>query len=627
MFSASGELSSVLGWTMVHLFWVIFVVYLIHRFIQFLLRRSDDRVRYIAALGMLLIVAGISLGLLVLPWVVREDLRLSRPFYWVGQWMGLGVIDVASVADGQLYHRYFSVQDRWWMRLIADYLEPVISWLGVIWIVGLVWHFIPWIRDFLFLIRLVSRSRACEVDLSDRAFDGIRGIVSGRIYPVRETSEVDGPCVTGWWKPVILLPLGLITQIRPDQLMCILSHELAHIRRCDFVINLFQTVVEACLFFHPCVKWLSNEIRILREACCDDIAIQAVGSSRRFAESLIAIEKLRPNPAFALGMSDASVPSRVHRLILLQGQKPQSGYRRFVTLFVSLVMLLMISAVPVTNLARDYQDQVRVAQQGMSRLILSELGLRRDNPELSRVLQTAALNIHSYRQVDHSLLIPLVRVASRGGLEDQILVARSPRILDEKSAKQASAAQPIFPAEHQIASLASEIFTQALLMPPGQERDQWTRAAIVLGAQEGFQVLPRLRLLIQHVRFGELVGCTQQVEKRLRRWVSIASYFQSVGFKQVEETQTQPPERLVELLDRFTYPYTVRWQIITSATRQLSADSPWRKILIERLRATGRQPDQQLVRLLENATKDSLTQSRTSNLARVVSRTKSTPAD
>lgn len=629
MFSASGELSSILGWTMVHLLWVILVLYLIHRFIQFLLRRSDARIRYIAACGMLFIVAGVSAGLLSLPWVVKEDLGLSRPLYWFGQWTSLGVINMDSVNAGKSYHHYFSVQDRWWMRTIADYLEPVISWLGVIWIVGLVWHLIPSIRDLFILARLVSKSRACNIDLSDQAYEGIRGIVSGRIYPVRETPEVDGPCVTGWWKPVILLPVGLITQIRPDQLMCILSHELAHIRRCDFVINLFQTFVEAFLFFHPCVKWLSNEIRILREACCDDIAIEAVGSSRRFAESLIAIENLRPNPTFALGMSDASVPSRVHRLILLQRQKPESGYRRFITLFVSLVMLLMISAVPATNLARDYQDQVRVAHQGMSRLILSELGLRRDNPQLWPALQASARNIQSYRQVDHSVLIPLVQVAARGGLEDQILTARFTTAAPTDTRLPGDSSDRRFPAENQIASLASEIFAHALLMPPGEQRDQWTRAAIVLGAQEGWQMLPRLRLMIQHVRFAELTGCTETIANRFRRWGAIASYFQSAGSELIKDSEGQHPQRFVELLERFTYPPTIRQQIVTMACQQLPEGSRFRSLMIDQLRSTGRQTDLKLAELLEKRVTDSVSVTSTLGFhpARIVSRLKSANPD
>lgn len=597
MFSASGKLSSVIGWTMVHLLLVILVLYLIHRLMQLLLRRSDVRVRYIAACGILFIMAGVSASFLILPWVIRAEIGLLRPLYWVQQWIGPGMIDIDSAGVRGSYHQYFLIQDRWRMRAIAAYLEPAFSWLGVIWISGVVWQIAPLIRDLVVLARLVKRSRACSIDLSDKTYEKIWGIVAGRTYPVRETPEVDGPCVTGWWKPVILLPLGLVTQVRPDQLMCILSHELAHIRRHDFAINLIQTFVEAFLFFHPCVKWLSNEIRILREACCDDIAIEAVGSSRRFAESLIAIEKLRPNAEFALGMSDSSVPSRVHRLILLQGQKPQSGYRRFATLFVSLIMLLMISAVPVTNWARDYQDQVRVAHLGMSRLILSELGLRRDNPELWSALQSCARQIHYYRQVDRSVLIPLVQAASGGGMEDQVLRARLSQMLDQENTEDASA-KPIFPTEHQIAALASSIFAQALTMPRGEERDQWTRAAIVLGAQEGWEVFPQLRLMIRHVRFGELAGCTEDVTDQFRKWGSIALYFQSVGYQKIKDAELLSPQRLVELLDRFTYPYTIRFQVVVLASQRLPPDSPFRSIILRRLEATGRQVDQQLARLM-----------------------------
>jgi hypothetical protein len=104
--------------------------------------------------------------------------------------------------------------------------------------------------------------------------------------------------------------------------------------------------------------------------------------------------------------------------------------------------------------------------------------------------------------------------------------------------------------------------------------------------------------MIQHVRFGELAGCTEEVADQFRQWGSVASYFQSVGSQEIKEAETRSPERLVELLDRFTYPYTIRFQIVGLASQRLPPNSPFRSIILKRLRATGRQVDQQLARLM-----------------------------
>ena len=87
---------------------------------------------------------------------------------------------------------------------------------------------------------------------------------------------VDVPSVIGTIRPVVLLPVAALTNLTPDQIEALLAHELAHIRRRDYAMNLAQTVAEALLFFHPAVWWMSARIREEREHCCDDVAVERV---------------------------------------------------------------------------------------------------------------------------------------------------------------------------------------------------------------------------------------------------------------------------------------------------------------------------------------------------------------
>src|SRR6185369_6619146 len=110
--------------------------------------------------------------------------------------------------------------------------------------------------------------------------------------------------------------VSLISGFTPDQLRAILAHELAHIRRHDFVVNILQRCVESILFYHPAVWWLSKRIRAEREHCCDDIAIGLCGSRKIYAAALIELERARqPRPILVVAAADDAVLQRFRRVL------------------------------------------------------------------------------------------------------------------------------------------------------------------------------------------------------------------------------------------------------------------------------------------------------------------------
>ena len=140
---------------------------------------------------------------------------------------------------------------------------------------------------------------------------GLRGPI-----PLLAHVRLDSPVVVGWLRPVVLLPVSLISGFTLDQLRAILAHELAHIRRHDFVVNILQRCVESILFYHPAVWWISKRIRAEREHCCDDIAIRLCGSRKIYAEALIELERARqPRPALAVAAADGAVLQRFRRVL------------------------------------------------------------------------------------------------------------------------------------------------------------------------------------------------------------------------------------------------------------------------------------------------------------------------
>src|SRR5689334_9003980 len=118
---------------------------------------------------------------------------------------------------------------------------------------------------------------------------------------------VDVPSVVGWLKPAILLPVSSLSGLTAEQLEMVLAHELAHIRRHDFLINAMQSVIETLLFYHPAVWYLSRQIRIERENCCDDLAVSVCGDAILYARALAQLEELRATPLLAVAATGGSL--------------------------------------------------------------------------------------------------------------------------------------------------------------------------------------------------------------------------------------------------------------------------------------------------------------------------------
>lgn len=130
------------------------------------------------------------------------------------------------------------------------------------------------------------------------------------------SQHVDAPVVLGWLRPVILLPLAALTALPPDHLRALLAHELGHVRRLDYLVNVLQSSVEALLFYHPAVHWVSRCIRVEREHCCDDIAVQLTGEPLRYARALAEMEMLRARlPEPALAANGGTLMNRIERIL------------------------------------------------------------------------------------------------------------------------------------------------------------------------------------------------------------------------------------------------------------------------------------------------------------------------
>lgn len=157
-----------------------------------------------------------------------------------------------------------------------------------------------------------------------RHLSGDLGIT--RVVRVLASARVGAPMMVGWIAPVILVPTTALTGLSAAQLEAVLAHELAHIRRHDYLVNLCQVAIETVFFFHPIVWWISRRVRDERELCCDDLAL-AVTDRVTYATALSTLARLRP-AALALGATGGSLTDRIRRIITPRpaSESPRGGW-------------------------------------------------------------------------------------------------------------------------------------------------------------------------------------------------------------------------------------------------------------------------------------------------------------
>lgn len=196
------------------------------------------------------------------------------------------------------------------------------AWLVALWASGAGLLSLRMLGGALWLHRLCRDARNEAGPWQARVDDLARRLGVRRAVALRLTADGDGPATAGWWRPVILLPAAVAMHMPADLLEALLAHELAHVRRHDYLVNLLQRLVETLLFYHPVVWWLSHRIRIERELVADDLAATALGDGRRLAVALAQLDRLAaaprspfPLPAFAQAAHGGHLMSRIQRLV------------------------------------------------------------------------------------------------------------------------------------------------------------------------------------------------------------------------------------------------------------------------------------------------------------------------
>lgn len=174
------------------------------------------------------------------------------------------------------------------------------------------------------------------------------------------SQQVNIPCTIGFLKPIILLPAVCLTQLSPTQIEAIILHELSHIRRNDYIINLLLSIVETILFFNPVVFYFMKTIRAERENCCDDLVIGHQYDPENYARALLTLSQSQPQkPAFAMAATSSSNPLLFRIKRITRGEfKTQDYFTKRVMAYSTIVVLLIV-ALPLIPVIKKRTHHVK----------------------------------------------------------------------------------------------------------------------------------------------------------------------------------------------------------------------------------------------------------------------------
>jgi len=221
---------------------------------------------------------------------------------------------------------------------LPRWLAVLEAWAVPVWFAGVLIFAVR----LMWISRFVARLRRCGEDAETQLIERI-SLLADRMEisaPVRVVISrlTDTPSVVGWLRPVILLPAATLLSLNVEQLEAVLAHELAHVRRHDYLVNLLQSVAETLLFYHPAIWWISTCIRHERELCCDDLVVSICGDAIGYARALTKLERLRiVAPGLALSSAGGSLLFRIQRLTGASHEQTPSRIPALISLVLAAV--------------------------------------------------------------------------------------------------------------------------------------------------------------------------------------------------------------------------------------------------------------------------------------------------
>lgn len=305
--------SSALGWTLIHSIWQGFAILLVFGILYYMFKLSVTRYR-------------LGIGALTLQFVAA-----IATFFTIYQPASTST----ALSNNQVFGNFFlnnpnlifTQKKLTLLQQIEFFLQNNLDVFVMVWLVGTTLLLLRLVIGFTHVQSLkVQQVNLISADIQALMNNLLEKIQMPATIKLLESARATVPMIIGWIKPVVLLPVGIASGLTINQLEAILAHELAHIKRYDYLVNIFQNFVEILFFFHPATWFISGKVRDERENCCDDFAVEICGDSLVLAKALTQVASFQQQPllAMAFGAKRQTFMDRIKRIIGINDSKPMS---------------------------------------------------------------------------------------------------------------------------------------------------------------------------------------------------------------------------------------------------------------------------------------------------------------
>lgn len=294
------EIIHALSWTILHSLWQVSLIAIILSFVLRMCKNKDAILKYYISAGSLLlstVVTAITFAFYYSPTNNYSNLLTET--------LMIQAQDLSLIETGFLYN-------------INSWIEDYNTILVYTWLLGTLLFFIKYLGGYIYIKNIVRTA----IPASDKLTNVLKRVnKTYRIHRniiLKESTRISTPMVIGYLKPVILFPVGLVTHLSVSEVEAILAHELAHIKRHDYILNILQIIVESLFYFNPAIWYISSRVRSEREHCCDDMAVKVTNSSKVYARTLIKLQELNMHnlqPALAMAGDRGEFSERIRRIL------------------------------------------------------------------------------------------------------------------------------------------------------------------------------------------------------------------------------------------------------------------------------------------------------------------------
>jgi beta-lactamase regulating signal transducer with metallopeptidase domain len=286
------------------------------------LRKGSARLRYLLSCAALAIM--IALPIVTAVVVYRTPVAATTPID--------KVVDISYSASPETLSAAPS---------LSAWIAALEAWALPVWLAGVLIFAVRPIRSSRHVVRLQREGEPAEPSLINRVSRLARRMNIGCPMRVLISRLTDSPSVAGWLRPVVLLPAATLLNLSVEQLDAVLAHELAHVRRHDYLVNMLQTLAETLFFYQPALWWVSSRIRNERELCCDDLVVEICGDAVGYARALTKLERLRVIlPELAMNSTAGPLLYRIQRLTGVAEEQPPSKVPAVLAVALALICFM-----------------------------------------------------------------------------------------------------------------------------------------------------------------------------------------------------------------------------------------------------------------------------------------------